>query len=86
MFVFAWSSYIFEDNMVQWNRNHKNIFMLPFFTIWEVWRERNKFIFQDISPIVVHVSIKVATHYLEFLGVRHVATPGLLLFFLLIII
>ena len=48
-------------------KNHK---VLHLFTIWEVWKSRNKFIFQYLKPSVVHVSIKMASSFSEFYKVR----------------
>ena len=64
---------MFEDNMMHWIRNRKP-YVLPFFTIWGVWNARNSFIFWEIIPNVVQVSIKVATSFLDFYRVIPLAT------------
>lgn len=64
-----WSCSKFSDCVFHWFLSHSNFVELPLFTIWEIWKVRNRFLFEPSIFLVSSLIIKSFKEY-------HKKNPG----------
>ena len=61
--VLNWEGDTMEKNLKLWFKTKKDLSIVPFFVIWEIWKARNKAIFQDQGHNVEVICIKIVSSF-----------------------
>ena len=62
---FNWNLINIEDSLLRWYQKKEKYKELPFFIFWEVWKIRNRCLFQEIKPFVHVIVAKIIAYLYE---------------------